>query len=64
MTIFESGSTLFGNSLDDTHIITGSVTNSGSLSLNNYSSTNISDDIFLSIGRSDYLVTENVVKNI
>ena len=63
MTIFESGSTLFGNSLDDTHIITGSVTNSGSLSLNNYSSTNISDDIYLSIGRSDYLVTENVVKN-
>lgn len=34
-TIFESGSTIFGNSLDDTHTITGSVAITGSLDVDN-----------------------------
>ena len=34
-TIFESGSTIFGNSLDDTHTITGSVAITGSLNVDN-----------------------------
>jgi hypothetical protein len=63
VTIFESGSTKFGDTLDDTHILSGSFLESGSLLLNNVSSTDVSDDIYLSIGRSEYLVTENVVKN-
>ena len=64
VTLFESGSTQFGDTLDDTHQFSGSFLNSGSFSLsNNHSITNVSEDIYLSIGRSDYIVTENVVKN-
>ena len=64
VTLFESGSSQFGDTSDDIHQFSGSFLNSGSFSLsNNHSTTNVSDDIYLSIGRSDYLVTENVVKN-
>ena len=62
-TIFESGSTQFGNSSDDTHLITGSFSSSGSISLSNYNVTDVSNDIYLSIGRTDYLVTENGAKD-
>tara|TARA_R100000152_G_C6752949_1_gene176678 strand:+ start:512 stop:1345 length:834 start_codon:yes stop_codon:yes gene_type:complete len=61
-TIFESGSTQFGNTSDDTHVVTGSLLSSGSLSIHNYNITDVSDDIYLSIGRSDYLITENGAK--
>ena len=62
-TIFESGSTQFGNTSDDTHFITGSFLSSGSISLSNYNVTDVSDDIYLSVGRTDYLITENGVKD-
>ena len=62
-TIFESGSTQFGNSSDDTHLITGSFSSSGSISLSNYNVTDVSNDIYLSVGRTDYLVTENGAKD-
>jgi len=64
VTLFESGSSQFGDTSDDTHQFSGSFLTTGSFSLsNNHSITNVSEDIYLSIGRSDYLVTENVVKN-
>ena len=62
-TIFESGSTQFGNTSDDTHLITGSFSSSGSISLSNYNVTDVSNDIYLSVGRTDYLVTENGAKD-
>ena len=62
-TIFESGSTQFGNTSDDTHLITGSFLSSGSTSLHNYNVTDISNDIYLSVGRVNYLVTEKGAKD-
>ena len=60
--IFESGSTIFGNSSDDTHQFSGSIKTSGSFSLNNYSVDGISNDTSLSDGSAVALVTENAVK--
>ena len=45
--------------IDDNHTITGSFLTSGSFSLNNHSVEGLSDDIFLSVGRSTHLVTES-----
>jgi len=59
ITIFESGSTQFGDTADDNHTITGSLLTSGSFSLNNHSVVGLSDDIFLSTGRSTHLATES-----
>ena len=59
ITIFESGSTQFGDTADDNHTITGSFLTSGSFSLNNHSVEGLSDDIFLSVGRSTHLATES-----
>ena len=42
--IYASGSTQFGDTLDDTHIFTGSLSLTGSFALNNYSVTEISND--------------------
>ena len=42
ITIFDSGSTIFGDSIDDTHNITGSVLVSGSLVFNNFTIDEIS----------------------
>ena len=42
--MFSSGSTIFGNDTTDTHNFTGSLLISGSLSINNYSVTEISND--------------------
>tara|TARA_R100001510_G_C7652762_1_gene210693 strand:- start:857 stop:2533 length:1677 start_codon:yes stop_codon:yes gene_type:complete len=60
--IFASGSTQFGDTSDDLHEFSGSVSISGSLSLNNYSVTEISDDNTLSDSSATALVTENAVK--
>ena len=56
--IFESGSTRFGDTTDDTHERTGSVNITGSLSLNGYEIDEISNDSGLTDGSSTTLVTE------
>ena len=60
--LFESGSTVFGNSSDDTHQFSGSIKTSGSLSLNNYSVHEFSNDTTLADGSTVALVTENAAK--
>ena len=60
--LFESGSTVFGNSSDDTHQFSGSIITSGSISLNNYSVDEISNDTLLAGGSATALTTENAVK--
>ena len=61
--IYESGSTQFGDTSDDTHQFSGSVLISGSFSINNNSVTEISDDTTLSDNSNTALVTENAVKS-
>lgn len=62
-TLFESGSTLFGDTTDDTHQFSGSVVNSGSYTLNSSDTmTEISNDTSLTDGSSTSFVTENAVK--
>jgi len=60
--IFESGSTKFGDTTDDTHNFTGSLQVSGTFSLNSYQITEISNDGTLGDSSSTALVTENAVK--
>jgi len=60
--IFTSGSTIFGDTIDDTHNFTGSVLLSGSLKLNGYEVNEISNDTSLTDGSATALVTENAVK--
>jgi len=60
--IFASGSTIFGDTIDDTHFFSGSIFTSGSLELNNYSVDEISNDTGLSGGSTTTLVTENAIK--
>ena len=60
--MFSSGSTIFGNDTTDTHNFTGSLLISGSLSMNNYSVTEISNDTALTDNSATALVTENAVK--
>jgi len=62
MTIFESGSSIFGDTVDDTHYFTGSFLTSGSISLDNHSVSSVSNDTSLTDGSSTDLVTENAVK--
>jgi hypothetical protein len=63
VTLFESGSTQFGNSLDDSHSRTGSLSMSGStLGLKNFDVTEISNDTTLSDSAATSIVTENAVK--
>ena len=62
-TLFESGSTLFGDTTDDTHQFSGSVVNSGSYTLNSSNTmTEISNDTSLADGNATSFVTENAVK--
>jgi hypothetical protein len=61
-TIFDSGSTQFGNSIDDTHHKTGSLNLSGSFVVNQYSVNEITDDTDLTDGSSTAIVTENAAK--
>jgi hypothetical protein len=62
ITIFESGSTRFGDTIDDTHNFTGSLQISGSFNLNGYNITEISNDTTLGDSSTTALVTENAVK--
>ena len=57
--IQSSGSTKFGDSLDDTHTITGSMFISGSMSLNG-TSLSVSDNSDVSLARQGVVVTERV----
>ena len=59
---FASGSTIFGDTSDDTHQFSGSILTSGSLSLNNYSVDEVSNDTTLADGSAVALVTENATK--
>ena len=61
--ILASGSTRFGDTLDDTHEFTGSVDVTGSFSLNGYSVNEISNDTSLTDGSATSLPTENAVKS-
>ena len=58
-TIFDSGSSRFGDTLDDTHQQSGSVSITGSFGLNNYSTNEISLDPLLADGSSTALATES-----
>ena len=60
--IYSSGSTKFGDTQDDTHHFTGSLLMTGSLALNAYSVTEISNDTSLTDSSATALVTENAVK--
>jgi len=60
--ILTSGSTQFGNTLDDTHYFTGSMYVSGSWNLNGVNITEISNDTLLADGSTTALVTENALK--
>ena len=60
--IFTSGSTQFGDTLDDTHYFTGSMYVSGSWNINGYSISEISNDTTLGDASSTALVTENALK--
>ena len=61
-TLFPSGSTLFGNTIEDSHYMTGSVSSTGSLTFNAYKVTEISDDTTLADANSTSLVTENAAE--
>jgi len=61
--IYASGSTQFGDTLDDTHIFTGSLQITGSVSLNNYTIDEVSNDSSLTDGSETALITEHAVKN-
>ena len=61
-TIFDSGSSIFGDTSDDSHRFSGSFSPSGSISLNNYSVHNISNDTSMTDGSATEIITENVAK--
>ena len=58
-TIFDSGSSRFGDTLDDTHQQSGSVSITGSFELNNYLTNEISLDPLLADSSSTALATES-----
>jgi len=60
--IFSSGSTRFGNTIDDNHYFTGSMYVSGSWAINGYSIDEISNDSSLTSNSTTALVTENAAK--
>jgi hypothetical protein len=61
-TLFDSGSSRFGDTLDDTHVVSGSTGLSGSFGLNGTSVNEISNDITLAGTNASGLTTENAVK--
>jgi hypothetical protein len=64
VTLFESGSSVFGDTSDDTHQFSGSFLISGSLALSeNVTTREISNDTSLGDNSSVALVTEYAVKN-
>ena len=60
--IFASGSTQFGDTIDDTHEFTGSMDVTGSFKLNGYTINEISNDTSLTDGSATAVLTENAVK--
>jgi hypothetical protein len=60
--LLTSGSTQFGDTLDDTHYFTGSMYTTGSFTLNQYEVDEISNDTSLTDESATALVTENAVK--
>ena len=62
-TIFASGSTQFGDTIDDTHYFSGSVYQSGSFSLLGYSVDEFSNDITLTDNSSTALMTESASRS-
>lgn len=62
ITIFESGSTKFGDTIDDRHSLTGSLNLSGSFTINDYSVSEVSNDTTLADGSSTSVLTENALK--
>ena len=60
--IYQSGSTQFGDTLDDTHQFTGSLNVTGSFSLNGTIIDEISNDVNLTDSSQTALVTEHAVK--
>jgi len=60
--ILTSGSTQFGDTLDDNHYFTGSIHSTGSFELNGYTIDEISNDTSLTDGSTTAVVTENAVK--
>jgi hypothetical protein len=61
-TIFESGSTKFGDDISDIHNVTGSLITSGSFKLNEYNVNEISNDTSLGDEKVTSLVSENAIK--
>ena len=61
-TVFESGSTKFGDDSGDVHNITGSLISSASFKLNEYNINEISNDTTLGDSSATSLPTENAVK--
>ena len=61
-TLFDSGSSRFGDTLDDTHVVSGSTGLSGSFKLNGTSVNEISNDTSLGDASSTALATENASK--
>ena len=61
--IYSSGSTQFGDTLDDTHFFTGSMYVTGSWNLNGYGVTGISNDTTLIDSSSVDLVTTKAVRH-
>ena len=62
VTLFESGSTIFGDTSDDTHQFSGSILSSGSLKLVT-SISEISNDTSLADSNASGIVTENALRN-
>ena len=60
--LYTSGSTRFGDTIDDTHYFTGSINLSGSLIVNGYSVNEISNDTALTDSSATALVTELAAK--
>ena len=63
VTIFKSGSTKFGNSSDDNHILSGSLNVSGTLGIQNFNLTKVSNDVALSGSSATSTLVENALKN-
>tara|TARA_B100001769_G_C22027715_1_gene552249 strand:+ start:135 stop:1010 length:876 start_codon:yes stop_codon:yes gene_type:complete len=62
-TLFDSGSTIFGDTSDDTHQFSGSILTSGSINWNgNYTVREFSNDTSLTDSRAITLPTENAIK--